>query len=110
EADRPRRQLERLDAAYERACRNACRCTAPLFRRGEWRRRAAAGADGRADAGGASALPREMMVGRTRVVEISSRSGIGAEQLADLDLSDDLRILFKTSNSRLWASPEFHTD
>jgi arylformamidase len=62
------------------------------------------------EAGGADALPLEMMVGRTRVVEITSRSGIGAEQLADLDLSDDVRILFKTSNSRLWASPEFHTD
>jgi arylformamidase len=59
---------------------------------------------------GADALPLEMMLGRTRVVEIRSRSGIGAEQLADLDLSDDVRILFKTSNSRLWGSPEFHTD
>jgi arylformamidase len=62
------------------------------------------------DAPGVDALPLEMMLGRTRVIEISSRSGIGAEQLADLDLSDDVRILFKTSNSRLWGSPDFHTD
>ncbi len=62
------------------------------------------------EAPGADALPLEMMLGRTRVIEITSRSGIGAEQLADLDLSDDLRILFKTSNSRLWASSDFHTD
>jgi len=62
------------------------------------------------NAPGVEALPLEMMLGRTRVIEISSRSGIGAEQLADLDLSDDVRILFKTSNSRLWGSPDFHTD
>jgi arylformamidase len=62
------------------------------------------------DGMGTEALPLEMMLGRTRVVEISSRSGIGAEQLTGLDLSDDVRILFKTSNSRLWGSPEFHTD
>ena len=62
------------------------------------------------DAPGADALALEMMLGRTRVVEISSRAGIGAEQLADLDLSDDVRILFKTSNSRLWGSPDFHKD
>jgi arylformamidase len=59
---------------------------------------------------GAAALPLEMLLGRTRVVEISTRSGIGAEQLAGLDLSDDVRVLFKTSNSRLWGSSDFHTD
>jgi arylformamidase len=59
------------------------------------------------DGPGADALPLEMMLGRTRVIEISSRSGIGAEELAALDLSDDVRILFKTSNSRLWGSPQF---
>ena len=62
------------------------------------------------DAPGADALPLEMMLGRTRVVEITSRSGIGSEQLAALDLSDDVRVLFKTSNSRLWGSPDFHPD
>jgi arylformamidase len=60
------------------------------------------------EAPGADALPLELMLGRARVVEINSRSGIGAAELADLDLSDDIRILFKTSNSRLWASPEFN--
>jgi arylformamidase len=59
---------------------------------------------------GADALPLEMLLGRTRVIEIRTRSGIGAEQLTDLDFSDDVRILFKTSNSRLWASPDFQTD
>ena len=56
---------------------------------------------------GADALALEIMVGRTRVVEISSSAGIGAEQLASLDLSEDIRILFKTSNSLLWGSPDF---
>jgi arylformamidase len=62
------------------------------------------------DRPGADALSLDLLLGRTRVVEISSRSGIGAAQLADLDLSDDLRVLFKTSNSRLWGSTEFHQD
>jgi arylformamidase len=60
------------------------------------------------DAAGADALPLELMLGRARVIEINSRFGIGAAELADLDLSDDIRVLFKTSNSRLWASPEFN--
>jgi arylformamidase len=62
------------------------------------------------DGPGVDALPLELMLGRARVVEISSRSGIGADELASLDLSDDIRILFKTSNSRLWGSPVFHED
>jgi arylformamidase len=58
---------------------------------------------------GADALALEMMLGRTRVVEIRSPS-IGDAELAHLDLADDVRILFKTSNSRLWGSPDFRTD
>jgi arylformamidase len=57
---------------------------------------------------GADRLPLELMLGRTRVVEIVG-SGIGARELAGLDLSEDIRLLFKTSNSRLWQSPDFHT-
>jgi arylformamidase len=59
---------------------------------------------------GVDALPLELLIGRARVVEIVSRKGIGADELADLDLSEDVRVLFKTANSRLWASPEFHKD
>src|SRR5882757_7510636 len=62
------------------------------------------------DAPGTDALALEMLLGRARVVEITSRSGIGARELADVDLSEEIRILFKTSNSRLWGSPDFHTD
>jgi arylformamidase len=54
-------------------------------------------------------LSLELLVGRARVIEITSRR-IAAEDLAGLDLSDDVRVLFKTSNSRLWGNPEFHAD
>jgi arylformamidase len=59
---------------------------------------------------GTEALPLELLVGRTRVIEIESRTGVAAEDLASIDLSDDIRLLIKTHNSRLWGSPEFHTD
>jgi arylformamidase len=62
------------------------------------------------DGPGAEALPLEIMLGRTRVVEIASRTGIGADELSGLDLSDDVRILFKTWNSRLWTSTDFHKE
>jgi arylformamidase len=59
---------------------------------------------------GTETLPLEMLFGRTRLVEITSRSGIGAEELSGLDFTEDIRVLFKTSNSRLWGDPEFHRD
>ena len=59
---------------------------------------------------GAEGLPLEMLLGRARVIELTTRKGILAEDLAGLDLSEDLRLLIKTVNSRLWGSPEFHTD
>jgi len=62
------------------------------------------------DAPGTEGLPLELLVGRTRVVEVTSRKGIGAEELAALDVSEDIRLLIKTTNSRLWGSAEFHKD
>lgn len=59
---------------------------------------------------GADALPLELLLGRAHVVEIASRKGIGAAELALFDLSEDVRVLFKTHNSQLWTSPEFHMD
>src|SRR5262249_11822906 len=59
---------------------------------------------------GIEGLALEMLIGRTRVIEISTRRGIGAEELAAVDLSEDIRVLFKTPNSRLWGSAEFHKD
>src|SRR4051812_33391216 len=59
---------------------------------------------------GTEALSLELLVGRTRVIEVTSRAGIASEDLRGLDLADDIRVLIKTQNSRLWGSPEFHTD
>lgn len=63
--------------------------------------------DGGGDADG---LPLDLLIGRTRVIEITSRTGIEAADLAASDLSEDIRVLIKTSNSRLWSDPEFHKD
>jgi arylformamidase len=56
---------------------------------------------------GTDALPLEMLLGRTRVIEITSRRGIGPDELAPIDLSEDVRVLIKTYNSRLWGLAEF---
>ena len=63
------------------------------------------------DAGaGAEALSLELLVGPARVIEITSRQGITAEDLSALDLSQDVRLLIKTHNSSFWGSAEFRTD
>jgi arylformamidase len=56
------------------------------------------------------ALPLEMLLGRARVIEMTTRKAIAAEDLAPIDLSEDLRVLIKTVNSLFWGSPDFHTD
>jgi arylformamidase len=63
-----------------------------------------------ADGAGVEALPLEMLCGRTRVIEVRTRKGITPDDLAGIDLSEDIRVLLKTHNSRMWGSPEFHTD
>jgi arylformamidase len=62
------------------------------------------------DGGGVDALPIELLCGRARVVEITSRRGIGPDDLSESDLSEDIRLLIKTHNSRLWGSAEFRSD
>jgi arylformamidase len=62
------------------------------------------------DGPGTEALPLEMLLGRARVIEMRTRKGIAAEDLAAIDLSEDLRVLIKTVNSRFWGSADFHTD
>jgi arylformamidase len=62
------------------------------------------------EAPGTEVLPLEMLIGRARVIEITSRKGVTAEALAATDLSEDVRVLIKTYNSRLWGDPVFHTD
>lgn len=62
------------------------------------------------NAPGADRLPLEMLIGRARVIEVTSRKGVGPDDLAGADLAEDIRLLIKTHNSRLWASPVFHDD
>ena len=56
------------------------------------------------------ALPLDLLLGRARVVEITRRGGISAEDLAAAGLREDLRVLLKTPNSALWNSGVFHED
>jgi arylformamidase len=62
------------------------------------------------DGPGAEALSLELLCGRTRVIELTSRTAVTAADLAKLDLTEDVRVLIKTHNSRLWGDPTFHTD
>ena len=62
------------------------------------------------DGPGVEGLPLEMLMGRARVIELTTRKGIVPDDFAGLDLSEDVRLLIKTANSRLWGSPEFHKD
>lgn len=55
-------------------------------------------------------LPLELLIGRTRVIEVPTRRGIGVEALSEVDLRDDIRVLIKTLNSSYWASSEFRSD
>jgi arylformamidase len=59
---------------------------------------------------GTEGLPLDMLVGRARVIEVTSRKGITPADFDGLDLSDDIRLLIKTPNSQLWGSAEFHKD
>ena len=62
------------------------------------------------DGVGVDGLALELLVGRARVVDITRRGGIGAEDLAAAGLREDLRVLLKTSNSTFWHSAEFRQD
>ena len=62
------------------------------------------------NAAAAESLPLEMLLGRTRVAEVRSRKGIDVDELGRLNLSEDIRVLFKTVNSKYWGMAEFHQD
>jgi arylformamidase len=59
---------------------------------------------------GTEALSLDLLMGRVRVIQVTSRAGITAEDLAGEDFSEDVRILIKTRNSLLWGASEFRTD
>src|SRR5262245_61676601 len=51
------------------------------------------------DAGaGTDELPLDLLCGRARVIEVTTRGGIAAGDLSHLDLSEDVRVLIKTHN------------
>ncbi len=49
-------------------------------------------------------LPLELLIGRTRVIQVESGDRIDAETLQEHDLGEVNRVLFKTRNSYLWES------
>jgi arylformamidase len=62
------------------------------------------------DRPGTEALSLDLLIGRARVVEVTTRTAITAEDLQPFGLAEDIRVLIKTPNSRFWGSPEFHED
>jgi arylformamidase len=62
------------------------------------------------DGPGVEQLSLEMLCGRARVIELTTRKAVTADDLAQFDLTEDVRLLIKTHNSRLWGSPAFHSD
>jgi len=61
------------------------------------------------NADGVDALPLELLIGRTRVLEVHTSKTIGPDDLKGVE-SEDVRVLLKTRNSRLWGSASFHED
>jgi arylformamidase len=59
---------------------------------------------------GTEALPLDILIGRTRVIELTTRKAVTTDDLAPFNLAEDVRLLIKTANSRLWGTPEFHAD
>jgi arylformamidase len=62
------------------------------------------------DGPGAEHLALEIMCGRARVIELTTRKGITMDDLAGFDLTEDVRLLIKTHNSTLWGTSVFHDD
>ena len=54
-------------------------------------------------------LPLELLIGRTRVVEVSA-SRIDEEMIREFDFTENMRVLFKTRNSYLWSQKTFVED
>ena len=54
-------------------------------------------------------LPLELLIGRARVVEVTSPR-IDETALTEFDFTADARVLFKTRNSYLWSQPRFVED
>ncbi len=62
------------------------------------------------DAPGVDGLALDLLIGRSRVIDLPYRGGITEEHLAAAGLREDLRVLLRTPNSALWNSNGFHQD
>jgi arylformamidase len=63
------------------------------------------------DRAGVDSLPLELLIGRSRVIDLPHRGGITEAHLAAAGLREDLRVLLRTPNSALWNSHDgFHTE
>src|SRR5262252_3112953 len=54
-------------------------------------------------------LPLELLIGRARVVEVTSPR-IDEAALNEFDFTADVRVLFKTRNSYLWSQKDMATE
>jgi arylformamidase len=60
---------------------------------------------------GVDQMSLELLIGRSRVIDLPHRGGITDKHLAAAGLREDLRVLLRTPNSALWnTSDGFHTD
>jgi arylformamidase len=62
------------------------------------------------DGAAVDGLALNLLLGRARVVDIPRRGGIGAEDLSQVGLREDIRVLLKTPNSALWNGEGFHSE
>jgi arylformamidase len=63
------------------------------------------------DRPGVESLPLDLLIGRARVIDMPVRGGITEKDLARAGLREDLRVLLRTPNSKLWTSKrEFYPE
>jgi len=64
------------------------------------------------DRPGVDAMSLDLLIGRARVIDMPVKGGITAKHLEEAGLREDLRVLFRTPNSKLWnnAKEPFHED
>ena len=55
---------------------------------------------------GVDALPLDLLIGRTRVIDVAVRGGIAKKHLEGAGLREDIRVLLRTPNSALWNSKQ----
>lgn len=55
---------------------------------------------------GVDAMPLDLLVGRTHVIDVAVRGGITKKHLEGAGLREDIRVLLRTPNSALWHSKQ----